>query len=206
MGAGRAVKASVVGLRAVRVEVGSPAEALDLAAVIRRSALEVDEVVPGARTVLLDGVEDPAALIGMLPRLVTSLLSEAAAGRMVELPTTYDGEDLTRVADLWRCSVEEVVARHTALTFTSAFCGFAPGFAYLTGLPPELQVPRLTEPRVRVPAGSVAMAGEWCGVYPVASPGGWLLLGHTDATLWDPDSETPAVLAPGTRVRFSVHG
>ncbi|MFT4262495.1 MAG: carboxyltransferase domain-containing protein, partial [Nocardioides sp.] len=128
-----------------------------------------------------------------------------APGRSVELPTAYDGADLGRVAELWECSVEEVVARHTSLVFTSVFCGFAPGFAYLTGLPPAWRAPRLAEPRVRVPAGSVGIAGEWCGVYPVASPGGWLLLGRTEATLWDPgDAERPALLAPGTRVRFTV--
>ncbi|MFI2706903.1 allophanate hydrolase subunit 1, partial [Nocardioides sp. CER28] len=97
---------------------------------------------------------------------------------------------------------EEVVDRHTSLTFTSAFCGFAPGFAYLTGLPEEWWLPRLDDPRPRVPAGAVAIAGEWCGVYPTASPGGWLLLGRTDATLWDPTAEEPALLAPGTQVRF----
>ena len=84
----------------------------------------------------------------------------------------------------------------------AAFCGFAPGFAYLTGLPDELAVPRRQTPRTRVPVGSVALAGSWCGVYPTASPGGWQLLGHTDAPLWDVDRPQPALLAPGTRVRF----
>ena len=115
----------------------------------------------------------------------------------------YDGPDLGLVARLWEVSVDEVVRRHTSLTFTSAFCGFAPGFAYLTGLPPEWWLPRLDDPRARVPAGSVAIAGEWCGVYPTASPGGWLLLGATGITLWDPTAAEPALLAPGTQVRFA---
>ena len=95
-----------------------------------------------------------------------------------------------------------MVARHGEVEFVSAFCGFAPGFAYLAGLPEKYAVPRLDSPRSRVPAGAVGLAGAWCGVYPTASPGGWRLLGRTDATLWDPDRSRPALLAPGTRVRF----
>ena len=125
---------------------------------------------------------------------------EAPPGRQVEIPVVYDGPDLETVAASWGCEVEEVVARHRATEFVSAFCGFAPGFAYLSGL--DASVPRLATPRTRVPAGSVALAGAWCGVYPVASPGGWQIIGHTDAELWDPGREQPALLAPGTRVRF----
>ena len=96
-----------------------------------------------------------------------------------------------------------MVARHESTEFVSAFCGFAPGFAYLSGLPDELpEVPRLATPRTHVPAGSVALAGRWCGIYPTASPGGWRVIGHTDATLFDVRREPPALLAPGTRVRF----
>ncbi len=94
------------------------------------------------------------------------------------------------------------MARHTGTTFVAAFSGFAPGFAYLAGLDDEHAVPRLDSPRTRVPAGSVALAGTWCGVYPTASPGGWQLIGHTDARLWDVERDPPALLAPGTRVRF----
>jgi KipI family sensor histidine kinase inhibitor len=99
-------------------------------------------------------------------------------------------------------TVAEAVATHTSTDFVVAFCGFAPGFAYCTGLPDELTVPRHADPRPRVPAGSVGLAGEFTGVYPTASPGGWRLLGRTDLTLWEPDREQPATLAPGTRVRF----
>lgn len=193
------------GPRALLVEVGGAAEALDLAAWVRAEpTLRVDEVVPAARTVLLDGVADPAAVRARVaawpgPR-------SAAAPRLVapevEVPVRYDGPDLDLVAEAWGCSPEEVVARHTATPFTAAFCGFAPGFAYLAGLPPALAVPRRATPRPRVPAGSVALADAWCGVYPRASPGGWQLLGTTAVELWDVDRDPPALLAPGTRVRF----
>jgi KipI family sensor histidine kinase inhibitor len=93
-----------------------------------------------------------------------------------------------------------VAARHQAVTFVSAFCGFAPGFAYLSGL--DAAVSRLATPRTRVPAGSVALAGTWCGVYPTTSPGGWRIIGSTDARLWDVDRDPPALLVPGTRLRF----
>jgi KipI family sensor histidine kinase inhibitor len=86
--------------------------------------------------------------------------------------------------------------------FVSAFCGFAPGFAYLAGLPDELAVSRLDSPRPSVPAGSVGLAGPWCGVYPTSSPGGWRLIGRTEVPLWRPDRVDTALLAPGTRVRF----
>ena len=120
----------------------------------------------------------------------------------MEVPVVYDGADLEDVAARWGTDVDEVVARHGGIEFVSAFCGFAPGFAYLAGLPEEYAVPRLDSPRSRVPVGSVGLAGTWCGVYPSESPGGWRLLGHTDLTLWDPDRSEPALLAPGTRVRF----
>ena len=121
---------------------------------------------------------------------------------MVELPTTYDGEDLDDVARRWGMTRAEAVATHTGTEFTVAFVGFSPGFAYCSGLPPGLAVPRLDRPRPKVPAGSVGLAGEYAGVYPSASPGGWRLLGRTDAALWDVTREEPALLTPGTRVRF----
>jgi KipI family sensor histidine kinase inhibitor len=122
----------------------------------------------------------------------------------VEVPTTYDGPDLEEVARVWGMSTAEVVATHTGLEHEVAFCGFSPGFAYCAGLPEHLAVPRRHDPRPRVPAGSVAVADRWTGVYPTASPGGWQLLGRTDLVLWDADREPPATLAPGTRVRFVV--
>ena len=187
-----------VGRDAVLVEVGSPEHAVSLATWARERGLARD-VVPGARTVLLDGLtsSDRTELAGLL----TSWQPTAREpGPEVELAVTYDGPDLDVVAEHWGCGPGEVGSRHRATEFVSAFCGFAPGFAYLSGL--EVEVPRLATPRTRVPAGSVAVAGTWCGVYPADSPGGWRIIGRTEADLWDPRHEQPALLAPGTRVRF----
>jgi len=117
---------------------------------------------------------------------------------------TYDGPDLDDVAVLTKLSVEQIVALHTGRELTVAFCGFAPGFAYLSGLPKDLQVSRRDEPRTRVPAGSVGLAGDRTGVYPRESPGGWQLIGRTDVVLWDLERDPPALLRPGLRVRFTV--
>ncbi|MFI7025352.1 allophanate hydrolase subunit 1 [Micromonospora sp. NPDC049900] len=123
-------------------------------------------------------------------------------GGLVEVPVSFDGEDLPRVAELWRVDVSAVVRRLRETEFRVAFCGFAPGFGYLTGLPAELAVPRLATPRPRVPAGAVGLAGPYAGIYPTASPGGWLLVGRTGLTLFDVTADPPALLTPGTRVRL----
>jgi KipI family sensor histidine kinase inhibitor len=193
------VRTRPVGERAVLAEVGSPQEAAALATWLDGVGVEADDVVPAARSVLLDGVDPVRAL-----RTLAQWPGGSAVGkaRSVEVPVTYDGPDLGLVAERWGVSVDEVVQRHSSVRFTSVFCGFAPGFAYLSGLPEDWWVPRLADPRPRVAAGSVAIAGEWSGVYPTASPGGWLLLGRTDVTLWDPAAAEPALLAPGTQVRF----
>ncbi|SCE86511.1 5-oxoprolinase subunit B family protein [Micromonospora mirobrigensis] len=170
----------------------------------RRDAGELSavEIVPAARTVLLDGVPDPgraaARIAGWTPEPVTT----TAAADRVDVPIVYDGEDLPVVAGHWGVDVPEVVQRLRDTEFRVAFCGFAPGFAYLTGLPEGLAVPRLATPRSRVPAGSVALAGPYAGIYPGASPGGWLLVGRTALTLFDVHADPPARLTPGTRVRL----
>jgi len=191
-----------VGRSAALVEVSDAAAALALATWAREAGVPAIEIVPAAETVLFDGVRDLDALARTLEQW--SVAPSAPPGPLVEVPVVYDGADLAAVARAWGTDEAEVVARHTAIEFVSAFCGFAPGFAYLTGLPPELAVPRLESPRSRVPAGSVALAGAWCGVYPTTSPGGWQLLGRTEVALWSPADEQPALLAPGTRVRFVV--
>ncbi len=112
----------------------------------------------------------------------------------------YGGSDLPFVAARWGVSVEAAVRRLASTEFTVAFCGFAPGFAYLSGLPDGLAVPRLSTPRSKVPAGSVALAGEYAGIYPTASPGGWRIVGRTDARLFDIERDPPALLTPGTHV------
>ena len=95
-----------------------------------------------------------------------------------------------------------MVAAHTAATWIVAFCGFAPGFGYLVGDDPRLRVPRRAESRTRVPAGSVALADGFTGIYPRSSPGGWQLLGRTDVAVWNLDRDPPGLLRPGTRVKF----
>lgn len=196
------MRARPAGPGAVLVEVDDAAAALSLATWSRASDIGAVEIVPAAASVLFDGVRDPAGLLAALAGWAPQLA--LPAGEHVELPVRYDGEDLDAVARLWGTSRAGVVARHTALDLVSAFCGFAPGFAYLAGLPAELAVPRLDTPRARVPVGAVAVADRWCGVYPTASPGGWRILGRTTAVLWDADRDPPALLAPGTRVRFVV--
>lgn len=159
-----------------------------------------DDVVPGARTLLLDGV-DPARVARLLADLRDPIASSGSErGTVVEVPVVYDGLDLGEVASLWGVSESEVVARHTGTEFRVAFCGFAPGFPYLVGL--DAQVPRRATPRPVVPAGSVGLAGRYCGIYPTRSPGGWQLLGTTNARLFAIDRDPPALLPPGTRVRF----
>lgn len=160
------------------------------------------DIVPGARTILVDGVADQAGLAVRLPGWAPSGGEASAPGPIVEIPIWYDGPDVAVVARHWGVSEESVVARHQATEFHVAFGGFAPGFAYLTGLPLALAVPRLDTPRTRVPAGSVGLADIYCGIYPTASPGGWLLIGRTDAVLFDPERDPPALLSPGARVRF----
>lgn len=174
-------------------------------ATVREHAAELGavEIVPAARTVLLDGLRDPRAAAAVLRGLSpTPVTTTAADPDLVEIPVTYGGPDLGEVARQWSVTEAEVVRIHTSAEFVVAFCGFAPGFAYCTGLPGNLAVSRRPEPRPRVPAGSVALAGEFTSVYPTASPGGWQLIGTTTTQVWHPDSDRPALLAPGTRVRF----
>ncbi|MFI9472129.1 allophanate hydrolase subunit 1 [Streptomyces sp. NPDC052492] len=194
-----------VGEDALLVEVASGEEAQALLAeLLRRRAegsLTAREIVPAARTVLLDGLPDPTRLAAEL----TSRPVPPAPPRpaeTVEIPVRYDGPDLADVAAHWGVSVPEVARIHAATEFRVAFCGFAPGFGYLTGLPARYEVPRRAAPRTSVPPGSVALAGPYTGVYPRSSPGGWQLIGTTGRVLWDHTREPAALLSPGTRVRF----
>jgi KipI family sensor histidine kinase inhibitor len=167
----------------------------------------VVDVVPAARTVLVRcaapaDVADAQAWVGDALLRASSDVGPPAAGAVVEIPVRYDGPDLDDVARWAGVSVEEVVARHSGREYEAAFGGFAPGFTYLAGVDPVIAAPRLATPRTRVPAGSVALAGELTAVYPGASPGGWRLLGRTDARMFDVDRDPPALVAPGARVRF----
>ncbi|PWR07444.1 allophanate hydrolase [Micromonospora acroterricola] len=173
--------------------------------------LNAVEIVPAATTVLLDGLPDPAATAEMLAGWAPTVTNDTggAASRAsgpdraeVLVPVEFDGPDLPAVAEYWQTDVADVPRRLTGTRFRVAFCGFAPGFPYLTGLPAELALPRLATPRPRVPAGSVALAGPYAGIYPGASPGGWLLVGRTDLVLFDVHADPPTRLGPGTPVRL----
>lgn len=194
-----------MGERALLVELsdGSAAEALHAELLRRRAAgeLTVREIVPAARTVLLDGLDAPERLAARLPSWEIPPLSPRAQD-VLELPVRYDGPDLADVAALWGVPVREVLRIHAAAEFRVAFCGFAPGFGYLTGLGGLPDVPRRATPRTAVPAGSVGLAGPYTGVYPRTSPGGWQLIGTTEAVLWDHARVPAALLTPGARVRF----
>lgn len=175
-----------------------------------REAAPALEAVPAARTVLVrwPAGKDPAGA----RRLVAQLAEAADPGslpeptRTVTIPVEYAGPDLAEVSRLTGLSEAEVIDAHTGTPWRVAFGGFAPGFAYLVGGDPRLEVPRRPEPRTRVPVGAVGLAGRFSGIYPRESPGGWQLLGTTDASLWDPDREPPALLTPGTEVRFLARG
>jgi KipI family sensor histidine kinase inhibitor len=193
-----------MGDSAVLVPVGSVAQAHRVRAAFAAAGLPwVVETVAGAESVLV--LVDPVAADLEVVRDVVGRAGSAAvagSGRLVRVPVRYDGEDLAEVAGLTGLPVGEVVRRHAAARYTVAFSGFAPGFGYLVGLDEALRVPRRDSPRERVPAGAVAIAGPYTGVYPRATPGGWRLIGSTDVVLFDADRDPPALFGPGDRVRF----
>jgi KipI family sensor histidine kinase inhibitor len=199
------VKVLPSGDAALLVEVDGLPEVLALADAVRAASLEgVLDVVPASRTVLLTTVRgtDLAALRATVLALPVDPAAAPPDGTTVEIPVVYDGPDLEDVARLTGLGADGVVAAHTGTSWRVAFGGFAPGFAYLTGGDPRLDVARRDEPRTSVPAGSVGLGGEFSGIYPRASPGGWQLIGRTDMVLWDPDRDPAALLQPGGRVRF----
>lgn len=192
------------GPEAMLAEYSSIEEVIAVTARISDAApLGVVDVVPAARTVLV--TLGPSADREVVRSLLVTPCTERqtpSSDATVEIDVVYDGPDLSDVAARCQLSVEEVVSRHCAASYTVAFCGFMPGFAYLVGLDERLVLPRRSTPRPRVDAGSVAIASEFSAVYPTASPGGWHLLGRCDAVLWDDSRDVPALLPPGTIVRF----
>jgi KipI family sensor histidine kinase inhibitor len=199
------VKVLPCGDAALLVEVDELPEVIALADAVRGAAFAgVLDVVPAARTVLLRTVPgtDLAALRREVLMLPVDPAAEPPDGETTEIVVVYDGPDLDEVGRLTGLGREGVVAAHTGTPWRAAFGGFAPGFFYLAGGDARLHVPRRHEPRTSVPAGAVGLAGEFSGVYPRASPGGWQLIGRTDAVLWDPDREPAALLRPGGVVRF----
>ena len=193
------------GSTALLVELDGLDEVLGLYAALVAEPVEgVVDVVPAARTVLL--VTDPARTsLDAVERAVRQARPRTDRGGhedLVELPVVYDGADLADVAGLLEVEPAEVVRRHTGAEWTVAFCGFAPGFGYLTQDGGGWDVPRRSTPRTKVPPGSVALAGEFSGVYPRESPGGWQLIGRTDVAVFDLGRDPAALLRPGVRVRF----
>lgn len=162
------------------------------------------DLVPAARTLMLriDPTRTGPAQVGRAVRSVETRPGHRRDEGLLEVPVTYDGEDLAEVGRLTGLGERGVVEAHTAQEWTVAFCGFAPGFGYLVGADDRLTVPRRSVPRTRVPARAVALAGEFTGVYPRESPGGWQLIGHTPLQPWDLERDPPALLVPGVRVRF----
>jgi len=197
------------GDHALMVQCGSTAEVLAWAAALGGAALPgVVDIVPGARTVLvkLDSPRYQGATRERLRKLrVTGAsIPVAPADRRADvvIDVVYDGPDLAEVASRTGLTTSQVIDAHSGTLWRVGFSGFAPGFAYLIDGDTRLRVPRRSEPRTSVPAGSVALAGEFSAVYPRRSPGGWQLIGHTEAVLWDTERRTPALLTQGTWVQF----
>lgn len=164
----------------------------------------VVDIVPAARTVLLVADVRVTSLSALEVAVRRTAPSDGSRrpGKLIEVAVHYDGEDIAIAADLLDCDVPELVRRHTTDEWTVAFCGFAPGFGYLTSQAWPFDVPRRASPRTRVPPGSLALAGEFSGVYPRASPGGWQLIGRVEVEVFDPRRDPAALLQPGMRVRF----
>jgi KipI family sensor histidine kinase inhibitor len=194
------------GDQALLLQFDSTTEVLAWSAAVRKAVMpDVLDIVPAARTVLLklDGSGRQGATRRRLRTLEVATGAETTtADEPLVIDVVYDGDDLAEVAELTGLTTQGVVDAHTANPWAVGFCGFAPGFAYLVGGDPRLAVPRRSDPRPSVPAGAVGLAGEFTGIYPRRSPGGWQLVGRTDAVLWDIDRPDPALLTPGTRVQF----
>jgi KipI family sensor histidine kinase inhibitor len=186
---------------AILAEYDSLSEVMSVDDALRQSGLAgIDDVIPAARTVLV--TYHDIDRISLETLLVPGAAGPRPQGPLVEIPVVYDGIDLDDVAAATGISIEQVIETHSSVTYSAAFLGFTPGWAYLVGLPPELHLPRRSTPRTSITAGSVAIANEFTGVYPTVSPGGWHLLGHTTQTMFDVDRDKPALVMAGDRVRF----
>lgn len=194
------------GDQGVLIEVDGPV--LPLLAAAQGARLPgVQDLVPGDRTLLVLAQSAVAldVLLPMLRALEPAAVSPVPSAELV-VPVTYDGPDLAVVAAGWDVQPEDVVRRHVGATWTVAFTGFSPGFGYLRARADWPPVARRESPRTRVPAGSVALAGSYAGIYPRDSPGGWQLIGSTRLDLFDVDRDPPALLWPGRSVRFQEVG
>ena len=195
------------GDQALMVQCGSTAEVLAWADALRAAALPgVADIVPAARTVLvkLDGPRHQGVIRQRLRKMRVAADEDTPADRSADvvIDVVYDGPDLAEVAGHTGLTTAEVISAHTSTLWLVGFSGFAPGFAYLVDGDPRLRVPRRSDPRTSVPPGSVALAGEFSAIYPRQSPGGWQLIGHTEAVLWDIERRSPALLTQGIWVQF----
>lgn len=174
----------------------------------------ISNLVPAyaSLTLLLDplavllGQASVTDLIRQLPVMLDQTESHSFMPRHIELPVCYNGPDLARVSAHCGLTEQEVIRRHSAAVYDVYFLGFSPGFAYLGGLDPQLATPRLDNPRVQVPAGSVAIGGAQTAVYPQATPGGWNLIGQCAEVLFDTHADNPCRLMPGDKVQFVAVG
>ena len=167
----------------------------------------VAEIIPAARTLMVHTAQTVAADADLAAQIVerhskSTVCRDRQFFATIEIPMIYDGADLADVASYTGLSVAEVIEAHQAATWQVAFCGFAPGFAYMIGNDARFDLPRRSSPRTRIPAGSVALASRYCGIYPKDTPGGWQLIGTTGLPMWDLSRSPPALLHPGVRVRF----
>ncbi|MGB5952072.1 MAG: 5-oxoprolinase subunit PxpB [Ornithinimicrobium sp.] len=214
-----AATALPIGEEAVLIEVDDIASVLTLHDALQARITDghapwegVIDLVPAAQTVLLIAPEHPDlkalghAAVDLAANCQTpeAISDSADTSNVVAIAVTYDGEDLDDIAEHTGLTREEIIEAHTGTTWTVAFFGFAPGFAYLAGGDSRLHVPRRDEPRTTVPRGSVGLAGDFSAVYPRSSPGGWQLLGHTDESMWDVEADQPSRLQSGDQVRFVV--
>jgi KipI family sensor histidine kinase inhibitor len=195
------------GDQALLLQFDNTTDVLAWTAAIREAALPgVVDIVPASRTVLLKlaGPRHQGAVRRRLRalRVDADMVATTPPQEPTAIDVVYDGVDLAEVAERTGLSTAQVINAHTATPWQVGFGGFAPGFAYLIGGDPRLAVPRRSEPRSSVPAGAVGLAGEFTGIYPRRSPGGWQLIGHTDVVLWDIDRPNPALLTPGMWVQF----
>lgn len=202
--AARVLAVRPVGTTAVLAELSGLHDVLALQALLLEEPLpgQVD-VLAAAETVMVKA--DTPAAARRMPALLLAMdltVRSHAEGKLVLIETVYDGDDLAEVGRLTGLGADGVIAAHTGQVWTVAFGGFAPGFSYMVGDNQVLEVPRRSSPRTAVPAGSVALAGNYSAVYPRKSPGGWQLIGRTAAHMWDLGREQPALAAPGDRVQF----
>jgi KipI family sensor histidine kinase inhibitor len=193
-----------VGTRAVLAELSGTQDVLALQALLLEKPLPGQQDVLAAAETVLVKADSPASARRIAARLLHLDLTAPVRldGGLVVIDTVYDGEDLAEVGRLTGLGTEGVISAHSGQVWTVAFAGFAPGFGYMVGENQQLEVPRRSSPRTAVPAGSVALAGNYSAVYPRRSPGGWQLIGRTNARMWDLNRDQPALAAPGHRVQF----